>query len=198
MFLVEGIITLIVGIAAFFLMPTSPGATKAPWRPNGYLTDDQAKIVTNRNIRDDPRKVSLDQPPISSSPSNHGVRWDRWLMPITGRDAQSPGSHVQIDLVLIQGLPPLAYVSGIPHRNAKIMMVLSIPYLNTQFTCSLKVADGTPQVPNLPHIQPANRSHGPIPPDPIPSSRLYNSHGQRPRHPSIHTLNDHFARRDDH
>lgn len=59
MFLVEGLLTLIIGIAAFFLMPTSPGATKARWRPNGYLTDHQAKIITMRTLRDDPRKGEM-------------------------------------------------------------------------------------------------------------------------------------------
>lgn len=75
MFLIEGLITLIVGgklhcsalscnsadklAASFFLMPTSPAKTKASFRPNGILTDHEAKIVVNRTIRDEPTKGNM-------------------------------------------------------------------------------------------------------------------------------------------
>ncbi|WVR00391.1 hypothetical protein IAU59_007534 [Kwoniella sp. CBS 9459] len=59
MFLLEGIITLIVGVASFFLLPSSASKTKAWWRPKGYFTDDEVKIVVNRALRDDPTKSSM-------------------------------------------------------------------------------------------------------------------------------------------
>ena len=59
MFLLEGIFTLLIGIASFWMMPSSPTQTKTRLRPNGYLTDREAKIVVNRVIRDDPGKGGM-------------------------------------------------------------------------------------------------------------------------------------------
>jgi hypothetical protein len=54
----RGLLTLGVGIASFWLMPPSPSQTKSKYRPNGYLTDREVKIIVNRTLRDDPGKVS--------------------------------------------------------------------------------------------------------------------------------------------
>lgn len=55
-FLIEGLITLTVGIASFFLMPASAVQTKTWFRPNGWFTDREVAIVVNRVLRDDPSK----------------------------------------------------------------------------------------------------------------------------------------------
>jgi hypothetical protein len=52
----EGLITLIVGIASFFLMPASAVQTKTWYRPNGWFNDRELSIVVNRVLRDDPSK----------------------------------------------------------------------------------------------------------------------------------------------
>ncbi len=39
LFLIEGCLTLVVGLASFFLMPAGPTQTKAWYRPNGWFTD---------------------------------------------------------------------------------------------------------------------------------------------------------------
>ena len=54
--MIEGIITLSVGIAAFFLMPASAVQTKKWFRLNGWFTDREVGIVVNRVLRDDPSK----------------------------------------------------------------------------------------------------------------------------------------------
>ncbi|WWC90303.1 uncharacterized protein L201_005236 [Kwoniella dendrophila CBS 6074] len=59
LFLFEGIITLAIGLASFFLMPTSPAKTKSKWLPKGYFTDREAKIIVNNVIRDDPNKGGM-------------------------------------------------------------------------------------------------------------------------------------------
>lgn len=56
LFLIEGLITLVVGLAAFFLMPASAVQTKTWFRPNGWFTDRETAIVVNRVLRDDPSK----------------------------------------------------------------------------------------------------------------------------------------------
>ncbi|KAL1861339.1 hypothetical protein VTK73DRAFT_7140 [Phialemonium thermophilum] len=59
LFLVEGLITLLVGIASFFMMPASAVQTKAWFRPNGWFSDREVAIVVNRVLRDDPSKGDM-------------------------------------------------------------------------------------------------------------------------------------------
>lgn len=59
LFLIEGLITLAVGIASFFLMPASAVQTKAWYRPKGWFTDREISIVVNRVLRDDPSKGDM-------------------------------------------------------------------------------------------------------------------------------------------
>lgn len=59
MFLIEGLIVTVVGIAAFFMMAPSPSETRTRWRPNGYFTDRDVDVIVNRVIRDDPTKSSM-------------------------------------------------------------------------------------------------------------------------------------------
>ncbi|KAK1762503.1 MFS permease [Phialemonium atrogriseum] len=59
LFLVEGLITLLVGIASFFMMPASAVQTKAWFRPKGWFTDREVSIVVNRVLRDDPSKGDM-------------------------------------------------------------------------------------------------------------------------------------------
>ncbi|KAF4635269.1 hypothetical protein G7Y89_g2829 [Cudoniella acicularis] len=59
LFLIEGIITFIVGIVSFFMMPASAVQTKTWFRPKGWFTDREIKIVVNRVLRDDPSKGDM-------------------------------------------------------------------------------------------------------------------------------------------
>ena len=59
LFLIEGIITLAVGVASFFLMPASAVQTKAWYRPKGWFTPREEAIVVNRVLRDDPSKGDM-------------------------------------------------------------------------------------------------------------------------------------------
>ncbi|KAE8450078.1 hypothetical protein EG329_006859 [Mollisiaceae sp. DMI_Dod_QoI] len=59
LFLIEGLITGVVGIASFFMMPASAVQTKAWFRPNGWFNEREVKIVVNRVLRDDPSKGDM-------------------------------------------------------------------------------------------------------------------------------------------
>lgn len=59
LFLLEGLLTFLIGIFAFFAMPPSPVQTKAPWRKRGWYTDREEKIMVNRILRDDPSKGDM-------------------------------------------------------------------------------------------------------------------------------------------
>jgi hypothetical protein len=59
LFLVEGLITMVIGLASFFNMPASAVQTKAWFRPKGWFSDREVAIVVNRVLRDDPSKGDM-------------------------------------------------------------------------------------------------------------------------------------------
>ncbi|OBT67675.1 hypothetical protein VE03_03558 [Pseudogymnoascus sp. 23342-1-I1] len=59
LFLIEGAFTFLIGAASFFLMPQSPAKTKSWWKPKGYFTEKEEKIIVNSVIRDDPHKGGM-------------------------------------------------------------------------------------------------------------------------------------------
>jgi hypothetical protein len=64
LFLLEGLITLLLGFASFFLMPASAVQTKTWFRPNGWFNDRELSLVVNRVLRDDPSKGKYPHPKI--------------------------------------------------------------------------------------------------------------------------------------
>ncbi|KAF8067727.1 allantoate permease [Lyophyllum atratum] len=59
LFLVEGIITLIIGVTTFFRMPPSPTQTKTWFRLKGWFSKREETIAVNRILRDDPTKGDM-------------------------------------------------------------------------------------------------------------------------------------------
>ncbi|KIJ61406.1 hypothetical protein HYDPIDRAFT_96568 [Hydnomerulius pinastri MD-312] len=59
LFMIEGLITLIIGITTFFNMPASPTQTKTWFRPKGWFTEREEVIMVNRVLRDDPSKGDM-------------------------------------------------------------------------------------------------------------------------------------------
>ncbi|KAK6524817.1 hypothetical protein TWF281_011715 [Arthrobotrys megalospora] len=59
LFLIEGGITALVGIASWFLMPASPSQTKGRFRKRAWFNEREEKILVNRLLRDDPSKGDM-------------------------------------------------------------------------------------------------------------------------------------------
>ncbi|KJR87768.1 uncharacterized protein SPSK_07125 [Sporothrix schenckii 1099-18] len=60
LFLIEGLITLAVGVSAFYFMPPSPTQTRGfPRGKKGWFTEREEYIIINRAIRDDPSKGTM-------------------------------------------------------------------------------------------------------------------------------------------
>ncbi|KAL2135936.1 hypothetical protein VTI74DRAFT_6164 [Chaetomium olivicolor] len=59
LFLVEGLITMVIGLSSFFNMPASAVQTKTWFRPKGWFTDREVSIIVNRVLRDDPSKGDM-------------------------------------------------------------------------------------------------------------------------------------------
>lgn len=49
LFLIEGLITLAVGVTSFFLMPAGPTQTKTRFWPKGWFTEREEIIMVNRS-----------------------------------------------------------------------------------------------------------------------------------------------------
>jgi predicted MFS family arabinose efflux permease len=49
LFLVEGLITLAVGVTSYLLMPPGPTQTKAWFRPKGWFSEREEVIMVNRS-----------------------------------------------------------------------------------------------------------------------------------------------------
>lgn len=56
LFIIEGLITLLIGIWAFFQMVPLVVASKTWFRPKGWYTERQERILVNKILRDDPSK----------------------------------------------------------------------------------------------------------------------------------------------
>ncbi|OLN92096.1 putative transporter YIL166C-like protein 1 [Colletotrichum chlorophyti] len=60
LFLIEGLLTMMIGFFSFLLMPAGPTQTASWFRgKNGWYTPRQEEIMVNRIIRDDPNKGSM-------------------------------------------------------------------------------------------------------------------------------------------
>lgn len=59
LFILEGIITLAIGVWSFYAMVPSAVQTKSKLNPKGWFTDREEKIVVNRVLRDDPSKGDM-------------------------------------------------------------------------------------------------------------------------------------------
>lgn len=59
LFILEGIITLGIGVWSFYAMVPSAVQTKSKFCPNGWFNDREVKIVVNRVLRDDPSKGDM-------------------------------------------------------------------------------------------------------------------------------------------
>jgi hypothetical protein len=89
----KGLITLIVGLLAFVLMPSSPTSTAGGIRgPQGWFTPREEKIMVNRILREDPSKSSMH----NREPLTPALLWqsmkdfDLWPIYILGLNFQTP------------------------------------------------------------------------------------------------------------
>ncbi|KAI9043937.1 putative MFS transporter [Aspergillus affinis] len=56
LFLIDGLITFVIGLASYFYLPSSPTNTKSLLCPKAWYTEREETIMINRLLRDDPSK----------------------------------------------------------------------------------------------------------------------------------------------
>ncbi|KAF2015814.1 phthalate transporter [Aaosphaeria arxii CBS 175.79] len=135
LFLIEGLMTLVVGLAAFVLMPAGPCQTKSWARgKKGWFTDKEEEIMVNRVIRDDPSKSSMHnrQPVTPKLLWQSLMDYDLWPLYIIGLVWQLPMTPPSQYLTLsLRGLGFNTFESNllaIPHQFLHIISMLSLTY----------------------------------------------------------------------
>ncbi|KAI9148438.1 transporter [Paramyrothecium foliicola] len=136
LFLVEGMITLIIGVMSFFMMPASAVQTKTWFRPHGWFTEREEAIVVNRVLRDDPSKGDMhNREALTPKKLWEAVKdFDLWPLYIIGFVAYIPQGppHTYITLTLRSlGFSTFATnLLTIPYHIAHIIQLLALTALS--------------------------------------------------------------------
>jgi predicted MFS family arabinose efflux permease len=136
LFLIEGLVTLTVGLASFFMMPGSVVKTKIWFRPKGWLNERQGKIAVNRLLRDDPSKGDMNNREGITLRGlwNAACDYNLWPLYAIGVVAYMPTTPPAHYLTLtLRHLGFSTYTTNlltIPHAAAHIMTLLTVTWLS--------------------------------------------------------------------
>ncbi|KAL4810696.1 major facilitator superfamily domain-containing protein [Aspergillus unguis] len=136
LFLIEGLITLAIGLVSFFKMPASAVETKTWFRPNGWFSDREVRIVVNRVLRDDPSKGDMhNREAITLSMLWGSLRdYDLWPIYLLGLIVYVPMVPVRTYMTLtLRNLGFDTFVTTlltIPHNITHILMLNALTYLS--------------------------------------------------------------------
>ncbi|PNP81035.1 hypothetical protein FNYG_05502 [Fusarium nygamai] len=136
LFLFEGLLTLAVGISAWFLMPAGPTQTSGILRgENGWFTEREERIMVNRVIRDDPSKGDMhNRQPITPKLLWASLKdYDLWPIYAIGLTFLIPATPpAQYFTLTLRGLGFNVLVTNlltIPHTVLSIGGLLLVSYL---------------------------------------------------------------------
>lgn len=139
LFLIEGLVTLIVGITSFFLMPASPVQTKAWWRPKGWFTEREEKIIVNRILRDDPSKGDMhNRQPIGLKLLWYSISdYDLWPLYIIGLLAyiplNTPAAYMTLTLRKLGFNPFNTNLLTIPYNVVHFVFMIALTWATERF-----------------------------------------------------------------
>ncbi|KAK9354709.1 major facilitator superfamily domain-containing protein [Lipomyces doorenjongii] len=137
LFLIEGGVTLVVGLLSVLIMPPSPTKT-ASWirGKNGWFTEREEKIIVNRVLRDDPNKGDMH----NRQALNFRMLWDSlcdfdlWPIYLIGLVFGMPSSPVGTYLTLtFRGLGFTTLQTTLlvlPQQLLSLVTLLAITYLS--------------------------------------------------------------------
>ncbi|KAL4793149.1 major facilitator superfamily domain-containing protein [Aspergillus venezuelensis] len=134
LFLLEGLLTLLIGLIAFILMPPGPCQT-ANWArgKKGWFTEREEVIMVNRVIRDDPSKGTMH----NREPITPKLLWkslcdfDLWPIYIIGLTFQTPMTTPQQYLTLtLRGLGFGTFTTNLLIIPKEILNIINMLFLS--------------------------------------------------------------------
>ena len=139
LFLLEGLLTFIIGAISFFYLPHSPTNTKGVIFRKSWYTDREEVIMTNRILRDDPAKglTALKEPATFKDIKDAWSDSSMWGLYFIGLVAYIPASPVQGYLTL--SLKRLGFsrfdsnMLTIPSAVIQIITMLGLAYSSEFF-----------------------------------------------------------------
>lgn len=139
MFLLEGILTFIIGLASYFYLPYSPTRTKSVvWR-KGWFNEREEIILVNRILRDDPAKglTAIQEPATMRDIINTWKDSSTWGLYLIGLIAYIPAAPVSGYLSLtLKRLGFSTFDSNmltIPSAVLQILLMLALAYSSNYF-----------------------------------------------------------------
>ncbi|KAF2792668.1 MFS general substrate transporter [Melanomma pulvis-pyrius CBS 109.77] len=130
LFLIEGLLTLVIGVFSFGLMPPGATQTKHWFRgKNGWFNEHEEKILVNRVLRDDPSKGDMNNRQ-AVGPSNLlkvVTDWEQWPLYIIGLLAYIPPA------------PPTTYLSYILRKLGFSVFQANLLAIPSQFLFAVQL-----------------------------------------------------------
>ncbi|KAK3352882.1 major facilitator superfamily domain-containing protein [Lasiosphaeria hispida] len=158
LFLVEGLLTLVIGIFAFALMPAGPVQTKSWFRgQKGWFNEREEKIIVNRVLREDPSKGDMhNRQPITPRLLWQSLKdFDLWPLYILGLVFQIPmGPPAQYLTLTLRNLGFDTFQTNllaIPYTVVHIITMLILSYVAEIFN-ELTLISVTGQIWTLPFL----------------------------------------------
>jgi hypothetical protein len=139
-FLIEGAMTLVIGIFSFGLMPPGACQTKHWFRgKNGWFTEHEEHILVNRILRDDPSKGDMNNRQAIGLPLlwKAACDWEQWPLYLIGLTAYIPPNPPQnyLSYILRQlGFSVFeANLLAIPSQFLYAVQLLVVTWLSEKF-----------------------------------------------------------------
>ncbi|KAF6826327.1 transporter YIL166C-like protein 3 [Colletotrichum musicola] len=140
LFLIEGLMTLVIGIFGFLLMPAGPCQTASWFRgKNGWFTEREETIIVNRVLREDPSKSGMhNREPITPRLLWDSIRdYDLWPLYVLGLTFQipmtPPSQYLTLTLRNLGFDTFQANLLSIPYTVGHMITMLGITYLGEIF-----------------------------------------------------------------
>ncbi|KAF2721643.1 MFS general substrate transporter [Polychaeton citri CBS 116435] len=140
LFLIEGLLTFLIGFISYFYLPLSPTHTKGVLWRRSWFTEREEVIVVNRILRDDPAKgvTGLREPATFRDVINTWKDSSMWGMYFIGLIAYIPAGPVQSYLSLtLRRIGFSTFDSNmlsIPSAVLQIILMLALAFSSDYFT----------------------------------------------------------------
>lgn len=139
LFLIEALISFVIGLCSFLFLIPGPTQTKTWWNPKGYFTEREEKIIVNRVLRDDPSKGGMhNREPITLPMLWRSLKdYDLWPVYIIGMifeiPTAPPKTYLTLSLKAIKFSTFQVTLLTIPVTVFASINLLWITYLTERF-----------------------------------------------------------------